>query len=83
MKTPYTNTWIALDALGPEDEDAELRALVSVDLDEPEAQRVHSKARRWRGPAAESTGTQLPTPCLLSGVAGAVHGAAKKKRGEC
>ncbi|WP_426109941.1 hypothetical protein [Massilia sp. PWRC2] len=34
MKTPYTVCWIALDALGPEDDDAELRACVSVDLDE-------------------------------------------------
>jgi hypothetical protein len=36
MKTPYTNHWIALDALGPEDEDAELRDYTSVDLDEPD-----------------------------------------------
>jgi len=34
MKTPYTNHWIALDALGPEDEDADLLAYVSVDLDD-------------------------------------------------
>jgi hypothetical protein len=33
MKTPYTNDWIALDALGPEDEDAELRDHVSVSID--------------------------------------------------
>lgn len=33
MKTPYTNDWIALDALGPEDEDAELRDYVSVSID--------------------------------------------------
>jgi hypothetical protein len=36
MKTPFTNRWIALDALGPEDEDAELSDYVSVDLDEPD-----------------------------------------------
>ncbi|MDB5949458.1 MAG: hypothetical protein JWR65_1313 [Massilia sp.] len=36
MKTPYTNHWIALDALAPEDEDAELRDYTRVDLDEPD-----------------------------------------------
>lgn len=42
MKTPNTNT-IVLDALGPDDEDQDLRALISVDLDEedgPPAQTV-------------------------------------------
>ena len=86
MKTPYTNCWIALDALGPEDEDADLRALVSVDLDEPEIhserEHAHGPARRWRVRTV-GTGTQLPVPCLLSGVAGAMHGAGRKKTDEC
>ena len=33
MKTPNAKT-IELDALGPDDEDQDLRALISVDLDE-------------------------------------------------
>ncbi|WP_426176160.1 hypothetical protein [Massilia sp. TWR1-2-2] len=36
MKTPNTKT-IALDTLGPDDEDHELRALITVDLDEEDA----------------------------------------------
>lgn len=43
MKTPYTTRWIPLDilyALGPEDDDAELRERVSAELDDP----VYSKA---------------------------------------
>jgi hypothetical protein len=34
MNTPYFTHWIDLAALGPEDDDAELRSFVSVDLDE-------------------------------------------------
>ena len=34
MNIPYFTHWIDLAALGPEDDDAELRSFVSVDLDE-------------------------------------------------
>jgi hypothetical protein len=34
MNTPFFTHWIDLAALGPEDDDAELRSFVSVDLDE-------------------------------------------------
>ncbi|WP_426196753.1 hypothetical protein [Massilia sp. DWR3-1-1] len=46
MKTPYTNRWIALDALGPEDDDAELRDYVSADLDEPDGLDELAKLRQ-------------------------------------
>lgn len=48
MKTPYTNRWIPLDilhALGPEDEDAELRAWVSAELDDPATAPSRRRAR--------------------------------------
>lgn len=46
MKTPYTNHWIALDALGPEDEDADLLAYVSVDLDDGDAEEAVADSRK-------------------------------------
>lgn len=46
MKTPYITHWIALDALGPEDEDAELRDYVSADLDEPDGVDALEEIRR-------------------------------------
>ena len=45
MKTPYTNDWIALDALGPEDEDAELRDYVSVTIEEAGAGQMMAWSR--------------------------------------
>jgi hypothetical protein len=41
MKTPNTKT-IVLDALGPDDEDQDLRALISVDLDEEDGPPVQT-----------------------------------------
>ncbi|HEU4375121.1 MAG TPA: hypothetical protein VFS02_16620 [Telluria sp.] len=41
MKTPNTKT-IVLDALGPDDEDQDLRALISVDLDDDEGPPVQA-----------------------------------------
>jgi hypothetical protein len=41
MKTPNIKT-IVLDALGPDDEDQDLRALISVDLDEEDGPPVQT-----------------------------------------
>jgi hypothetical protein len=41
MKTPNTKTMV-LDALGPDDEDQDLRALISVDLDDDEGPPVET-----------------------------------------
>ena len=41
MKTPNTKT-IVLDALGPDDEDQDLRALINVDLDDDEGPPVQA-----------------------------------------
>jgi hypothetical protein len=41
MKTPNTKTMV-LDALGPDDEDQDLRALISVDLDDDEGPPVQA-----------------------------------------
>ncbi len=54
MKTPYTNRWIALDALGPEDEDADLRDYVSVDLEDGDADDDAVADSRNRALAAPS-----------------------------
>lgn len=69
MKTPFTNRWIALDALGPEDEDAELRDYVSVDLDEPAAPQVEEGAVcQWRpGMARPALSWPELLPLLLGG----------------
>jgi hypothetical protein len=41
MKTPNIKTMV-LDALGPDDEDQDLRALISVDLDDDEGPPVQA-----------------------------------------
>jgi hypothetical protein len=42
MKTPNDKT-IMLDTLGPDDEDQDLRALITVDLDEDDGPPPHQK----------------------------------------
>jgi hypothetical protein len=46
MKTTYTDHWIDLAALAQEDDDAELRAFVSVDLEEIDEAARHKLANR-------------------------------------
>lgn len=48
MKTTHTNCWIDLAALGPEDEDAELRSFVRVDVDDQDIEVTELALRRWR-----------------------------------
>ena len=65
MKTPFTNRWIALDALGPEDEDAELSDYVSVDLDEPD--EAGDQGARERAVATSTPGTPAQLGVWLAG----------------
>ena len=74
MKTPFTNRWIALDALGPEDEDAELSDYVRVDLDDPdepdnEADAAGDQGARDRALATPAAGSAAPHGVWLAGEA--------------
>ena len=68
MKTPFTNRWIALDALGPEDEDAELSDYVSVDLDEPDGEaEAGDQGARERALATTTPATPAQLGVWLAG----------------